>query len=159
MDERRVRVDATADAVFQAVCRLGGGHGWYASDWLWRLRGMLDRVFGGPGLRRGRRHPEQIGVGDALDFWRVIEIERPAHLLLHAEMKVPGDATLGFRIQADGDDHCRLIQTARFHPRGLSGLAYWYALRPLHGVVFRGMIQGIRRAAESRHSLSRRHSE
>lgn len=149
VDERRLSINASAETVFQAVCRLGGGHGWYAADGLWRLRGMLDRLIGGPGLSRGRRHPQRIGVGDALDFWRVREIDPPAHLLLHAEMKLPGHATLGFRVQPEGDDRCTLIQTARFRPRGLAGIAYWYAVCPLHGIVFRGMIHGIGEAAEA----------
>jgi uncharacterized protein YbjT (DUF2867 family) len=148
-DERRVTIDAPADDVFDAVCRVGGGHGWYAADALWRLRGMADRLLGGPGLRRGRRHPQRIGVGDALDFWRVIEVQRPTHLLLHAEMKLPGEATLGFCIDPDGDQRCTLTQTARFRPRGLAGLAYWYAVSPLHRLVFNGMLRGIRRAAEA----------
>ncbi|MFW6059522.1 MAG: SDR family oxidoreductase [Phycisphaeraceae bacterium] len=147
VDERRVHVDASAEAVFEAVCRVGGAHGWYGANWLWRLRGAMDRLVGGPGLRRGRRHPQTIGVGDALDFWRVTEIKRPTHLTLHAEMKLPGEATLSFAIERGAETGCTLIQTARFRPRGLVGLAYWYTVRPLHGLVFRGMLQGIRQAA------------
>ena len=147
VDERRVHIDAPAEAVFEAVCRVGGAHGWYGADWLWRLRGVMDRLVGGPGLRRGRRHPQTIGVGDALDFWRVTEIKRPTHLTLHAEMKLPGEATLAFDIESGVENGCTLIQTARFRPRGLAGLAYWYVVRPLHGLVFRGMLQGIRQAA------------
>ena len=147
VDQRRVRVDASAEVVFQAVCRVGGAHGWYGADGLWWLRGVMDRLVGGPGLRRGRRHPQEIGVGDALDFWRVTEISRPTHLCLHAEMKLPGQATLAFDVEPEGDARCTLVQTARFRPRGLAGLAYWYAVRPLHGLVFRGMLQGIREAA------------
>ena len=147
VDQRRVQVQACAEAVFEAVCRVGGAHGWYGANGLWRLRGAIDRLVGGPGLRRGRRHPQEIGVGDALDFWRVTEVSRPTHLALHAEMKLPGRATLTFDIEPDGDTRCTLVQTARFRPRGLAGLAYWYAVRPLHGLVFRGMLQGIREAA------------
>ena len=149
VDERHLRIYAPAEQVFQAVCRVGGGHGWYAADWLWRVRGMLDRLVGGPGLRRGRRHPERIDVGDALDFWRVMDIKRPARLLLHAEMKLPGDATLGFRIEPEHAGACTLVQTARFRPRGLGGLLYWYAVQPLHRIVFNGMLSEIRHAAEA----------
>jgi uncharacterized protein YndB with AHSA1/START domain len=133
--------------VFRAVCRVGGGHGWYAADWLWRLRGWMDRVVGGPGLRRGRRDPERVAYGEALDFWRVTDVEEPRRLELRAEMRLPGVAELAFDLEPI-EGGTRLVQTARFVPRGLSGLAYWYAVRPLHGFVFRGMLDGIRRAAE-----------
>ena len=147
VDKRRMHVEAPPEVVFEAVCRMGGAHGWYGANWLWRLRGIMDRLVGGPGLRRGRRHPQAIGVGDALDFWRVTEIKRPTHLALHAEMKLPGEATLAFIVESDGENASTLVQIARFRPRGLAGLAYWHAVRPLHGLVFRGMLEGIRRAA------------
>lgn len=149
-DPRTTSIQAPPNAVFRAVCRVGGGHGWYAADRLWRLRGFLDRLAGGPGLRRGRRDPEQVAYGEALDFWRVTGLEPDRRLELHAEMKLPGTATLTFELQPDRDDPGRtlLTQTARFRPRGLPGLAYWYAVLPLHGIVFRGMLRGIRRAAE-----------
>lgn len=149
-DVRRLDLDASPSAVFRAVCRIGGGNGWYAADFLWKLRGAMDRLIGGPGLRRGRRNPERIGYGDALDFWRVTGIERDRHLALRAEMKLPGKALLQFDIEPGGgaDGTTRLIQTARFKPRGLLGLVYWYAVLPLHGIVFRGMMEGIRREAE-----------
>ena len=151
VDAREVVVEAPAAAVFQAVCRLGGGHGWYAADWLWRLRGVLDRLVGGPGLRRGRRDPGHLRHGEALDFWRVTDLVPARRLELHAEMKMPGIATLAFDIVPDPADPavCRLRQTARFRPRGLGGLAYWYAVLPFHGIVFRGMLRGIRRCAEA----------
>ncbi|MFO1055091.1 MAG: SDR family oxidoreductase [Planctomycetota bacterium] len=150
VDPRSIEIDAPPEAVYRAVCRVGGGHGWYAADWLWRLRGWLDRLVGGPGLRRGRRDPDQVGYGDALDFWRVTDAVPGRRLELHAEMKLPGTATLTFEIEAlDGGARSRLRQTARFRPRGLLGVAYWYAVLPLHGVVFRGMQRGIRRAAEA----------
>jgi len=143
-------VDADAATLFAAICRIGGGNGWYAADILWRLRGMLDRLLGGPGLRRGRRDPESVGYGDALDFWRVTGIEPGLQLVLTAEMKLPGEAVLEFEIAPpeDGERPCRLTQTARFRPRGLLGILYWYAVAPLHRFVFRGMLQGIRREAE-----------
>jgi len=149
VDRRQVRVAAPAAAVFAAVCRIGGGHGWYAADLLWRLRGALDRLAGGPGLRRGRRHPDRIGFGDALDFWRVTGIEPDRRLRLRAEMKLPGEAELEFNLEPTGAGGTRLVQEARFAPRGLAGLAYWYGVLPLHGIVFRGMLRGIRREAEA----------
>jgi uncharacterized protein YbjT (DUF2867 family) len=145
-DRRETLVAASPDAVFRAVCRIGGGHGWYAAGALWRLRGWLDRLVGGPGLRRGRRDPDEVTYGEALDFWRVTGLERGRRLALRAEMKLPGEALLEFTIVPEGAG-CRLVQTARFLPRGLLGLAYWYAVLPFHGVVFRGMLEGIRRAA------------
>jgi uncharacterized protein YbjT (DUF2867 family) len=146
-DRRTVRVAAPADAVFAAICRIGGGNGWYAADYLWRLRGLLDKIIGGPGLRRGRRHPETVEYGETLDFWRVIDVRPAQRLALLAEMKLPGEATLTFDIEPDGDDQL-LTMAARFRPKGLLGLAYWYAVLPLHHFVFRGMLRGIASAAE-----------
>lgn len=151
MDRREISVAAPPEAVFQEFCRLGGHYGYHGSDWLWWLRGMLDRLVGGPGLRRGRRDPHRLAFGDALDFWRVVGVRPNQSLELRAEMKLPGEATLAFDIkddQAKGKG-CTLIQTARFKPRGLLGIAYWYAVVPLHGIVFARMLAGIRRSAES----------
>jgi uncharacterized protein YbjT (DUF2867 family) len=149
VDERSIDVTADAEAVFRAVCRIGGGRGWYAADQLWRLRGWIDRLAGGPGLRRGRRNPESVAYGEALDFWRVTGIEPGRRLALRAEMRLPGEALLEFRVESLDDCRARLFQTARFKPRGLLGLLYWYAVTPLHGIVFNGMLRGIRREAES----------
>ena len=146
MDRRAVVVDAPPEAVWRAVVRIGGGHGWYAADGLWRLRGWVDRLVGGPGLRRGRRDPDEVGYGEALDFWRVTGIDRGRSLSLRAEMKLPGEALLEFTVASEASG-TRLTQTARFRPRGLAGLAYWYAVLPLHAFVFRGMLGGIRAAA------------
>jgi uncharacterized protein YbjT (DUF2867 family) len=150
-DRREVKVDAPPRDLWRAILRVGGGHGYYASDGLWRLRGLMDRLMGGPGLRRGRRHPDRIGVGDALDFWRATHVDEEQRLTLQAEMKLPGEALLSFEILPEPGDRerCRLVQTARFKPRGLLGLAYWYAVLPLHTPVFSGMLAGIRRFAES----------
>ncbi|MBN1825227.1 MAG: SDR family oxidoreductase [Candidatus Eisenbacteria bacterium] len=149
-DVREAVIGAPPETVFHAVCRIGGGNGWYAADLLWRIRGWMDRLAGGPGLRRGRRDPERIGYGDALDFWRVTAVEENRYLELRAEMKLPGEALLSFRIEpVPGDPGgSRLIQTARYLPRGLAGLLYWYSVLPFHGFVFRGMLGGIRRTAE-----------
>ncbi len=146
-DARELAIEASASAVFRAVCRVGGGHGWYAADWLWRVRGGLDRLVGGPGLRRGRRDPKLVSYGEALDFWRVTGYERDRRLSLRAEMKLPGEALLEFRIETRGEHRCVLHQIALFRPRGLFGLLYWYAVAPFHGIVFSGMSLGIRRQA------------
>jgi hypothetical protein len=146
-DARQQVVEAPDWAVFRAVCRVGGGHGWYAADWLWRIRGWMDRLVGGPGLRRGRRDPEMVSFGEALDFWRVVGCEKDRRLSLRAEMRLPGEALLEFRIEGDGEGRSNLEQIALFEPRGLLGLAYWYAVAPLHHIVFRGMLKGIEREA------------
>ena len=110
----------------------------------------MDQFVGGPGLRRGRRDPERVEFGEALDFWRVVGIERSKSLLLHAEMKLPGIAQLGFCMDPIEDNATtRLTMTARFRPKGLLGILYWYAVVPLHNIVFGGMLNGIKRAAES----------
>lgn len=147
-DLRERSIAAPPDAVYRAVCRVGGGNGWYAADWLWRIRGWIDRLVGGPGLRRGRRNPETVGYGEALDFWRVTGVEANRRLSLRAEMKLPGEALLEFRIAAQPDGSSRLTQEAVFQPRGLLGLLYWYAVLPFHHFVFEGMLNGIRREAE-----------
>ncbi len=146
-DAREVVVDAPDWATFRAVCRVGGGHGWYTADWLWKLRGAIDRLVGGPGLRRGRRNPEAVGYGEALDFWRVTGFERDRRLALRAEMKLPGEAQLEFHIEPLGTQQCTLHQIALFQPRGLLGLLYWYSVVPLHNIVFRGMLLGIQKEA------------
>ena len=149
VDRRSVAVDAPPATVFAALRRIGGGHGWYAADGLWRLRGLLDRLLGGPGLRRGRRDPERVAFGDALDFWRVAGVVEDRELRLRAEMRLPGEAELDFLLKPHGAAGTLLTQIARFKPRGLAGILYWYGVLPLHGVVFRGMLNGIRRAAEA----------
>jgi uncharacterized protein YbjT (DUF2867 family) len=148
VDRRAIGIEAAPTAVFRTICRIGDGNGWYAADLLWRVRGGLDRFLGGPGLRRGRRDPEKLAYGDALDFWRVTGIEEGKRLELRAEMKLPGEALLEFEIAANGGASV-LTQTARFKPRGLAGLLYWAAVLPVHRFVFRGMLEGIRRALES----------
>ncbi|MBL9078346.1 MAG: SDR family oxidoreductase [Planctomycetes bacterium] len=148
VDARSMPIAAPAAAVFAVVQGLGGDRGWLAGDWLWRLRGALDKLVGGPGSRRGRRDPDTLRYGDALDFWRVLEVDPPRRLRLVAEMRLPGTATLEFEVHDRGADACELVQTARFRPRGLFGLGYWYSVLPLHAYVFAGMLRGIRRRAE-----------
>ena len=127
---------------FEPIARLGGATGWYAADALWRLRGFLDLLVGGVGLRRGRRDPRHLVVGDAVDFWRVEAVEPGRLLRLAAEMRLPGRAWLVFEIEPDGPGSV-IRQTALFDPVGLLGLAYWYALYPVHRFVFGGMLRGI----------------
>jgi uncharacterized protein YbjT (DUF2867 family) len=150
MDRRCTNVRAAPAEVYSAFCRIGGDRGYYAADWLWHVRGWMDRLVGGPGLRRGRRDPGQLAYGEALDFWRVTCVEPDRRLELRAEMKLPGEATLSFEVSPGqgGDGPSLLVQTARFKPRGLMGLAYWYAVMPLHGPVFEGMLRGVKKAAE-----------
>ena len=147
-DVREVQVNAPPHAVFQAVSLLGGDHGWYSAKYLWSLRGWMDRLVGGPGIRRGRLHPDRLGYGEALDFWRVVGIERDKSLLLRAEMKLPGIAVLEFSIQPNRANGCNLKQNAKFQPKGLLGLLYWYSVLPFHHFVFRGMLEGIKTQAE-----------
>jgi uncharacterized protein YbjT (DUF2867 family) len=145
VDSRTLTVKASAADLFATVERIGGDTGWYYATWLWVLRGWLDMLVGGVGMRRGRRDPRQVLVGDALDFWRVEEIVPGARLRLAAEMKLPGRAWLEFEVSPRGDG-CELRQTATFDPLGLWGLAYWYGIWPLHQLVFAGMLRGIARA-------------
>ncbi|WP_281542480.1 SDR family oxidoreductase [Maribacter aestuarii] len=129
--------------VLQNIWTIGGEKGWYYGDWLWKLRGFLDKLIGGVGLRRGRTHPDKIYPGDALDFWRVLLADKKGkRLLLFAEMKLPGEAWLEFRI----DEQNVLHQTATFRPRGLRGRLYWYSIVPLHYFIFGGMIRNIAKA-------------
>jgi uncharacterized protein YbjT (DUF2867 family) len=147
--ERRQRaVAAPPEAVFRAVSRLGGPTGWLCWNWAWRLRGAIDRLLGGVGLRRGRRDLETVRVGDAVDFWRVEVVEPGRRLRLRAEMKVPGRAWLEFGVEPRGDGGAVLTQTAFFAPRGLAGLIYWYALYPIHALIFSGLVRRLGRLAE-----------
>lgn len=150
-DRRAIEIAASAADAFAAVARIGGDTGWYGAGWLWRLRGVLDHLAGGPGLRRGRRDPERVAYGDAVDFWRVTGVEPGRRLALRAEMRLPGEALLEFTIEplSGRSDRVRLVQTAQFLPRGVLGLAYWYAMLPLHHVVFGRLLRGIHVAAEA----------
>ncbi|CAN5473792.1 SDR family oxidoreductase [soil metagenome] len=147
VDSRTRAVAVPAAAAFAPIRRIGGKRGWYYGDWLWRLRGFLDTLVGGPGLRRGRRVPDELAPGDTVDFWRVEAFEPNRLLRLQAEMRVPGRAWLQFEVEGEGDRSI-IRQTAVFDPVGLAGLAYWYALYPLHGFVFGGMLRGIALAAD-----------
>jgi hypothetical protein len=148
-------VRADAERVYEVFTGLGGKRGWFHTTILWRLRGMLDRLMGGVGMRRGRRHPDELRAGDALDFWRVESVEPGRSLRLRAEMKVPGRAWLVFDVVPDGVGRSRLMQTAVFEPRGLFGVLYWYALYPVHQIVFSGLIRAIAKRAEARGAAPR----
>jgi uncharacterized protein YbjT (DUF2867 family) len=152
-DERHCFVHASPEATHRAVARIGGERGWYTSDWLWSIRGLADKIIGGPGMRRGRRDPEELHVGDPVDFWRVEAIEPGELLRLRAEMRLPGVASLEWRIEPAPDSEvgprCKLTQTAIFVPRGLWGRAYWYAVAPFHHFVFPGLLDGIVADAET----------
>lgn len=150
--ERRERlVDAPQETVFQVFSGIGGRRGWPSYNWLWTIRGLLDRAVGGPGMRRGRRHPNELRVGDALDFWRVEAVDPNELILLHAEMKLPGHGWLRFRAAPDEESgKTKLVQTALFDPHGLLGLLYWYSVYPFHGFVFSSMIDGLCNQAETR---------
>ena len=152
IERRQLAVAAPAQAVFRAFTGLGGRRGWLHSGWAWRLRGLLDRLVGGVGLRRGRRDPDLLRPGDALDFWRVEAVEPPRLLRLRAEMKVPGRAWLQFEALEGvegAEGRVQLVQTAYFAPRGLAGRLYWYALYPVHGIVFGGLARRVAARAEA----------
>jgi len=146
VDSRVAEVGCKPDQAFGPIERIGGATGWYYGNLLWRLRGWLDLLVGGAGLRRGRRDQRSLRPGDTLDFWRVEAIEPGRLLRLAAEMKLPGRAWLQFEVEGSGSGS-RIRQTALFDPTGLSGLLYWYALYPLHQLIFSGMLRGIARAA------------
>ena len=141
--ERVERVcEAEPETVWKVVSSIGGRNGWYYANPLWNLRGILDRMVGGVGRRRGRRHPTELRVGDALDFWRVVAVEPGRRLTLLAEMRLPGTAALEFEVQPEGDGS-RIVTAAHFHPAGALGLLYWYALWPIHKRIFAGLADAL----------------
>jgi len=145
---RSCRTYVAPERVFDAFSSLGGDRGWLFWNWTWKLRGLMDSLVGGPGLRRGRRHPTEALPGDAIDFWRVEAVDPPRLLRLRAEMKVPGRAWLQWEAVPDGDG-TQLVQTALFEPYGLSGQLYWNALYPVHKVMFSGLVRAIADLAAS----------
>jgi hypothetical protein len=146
VDARATTVPVPARAAFIPIQRIGGRRGWYYANWLWHLRGFLDLLVGGVGMRRGRKHPELLSEGDIIDWWRVESFEPARRLRLVAEMKLPGRAWLEFEVVEKGN--CSEIkQTAIFDPVGLFGFAYWYLVYPLHSLIFGGMLRGIAREA------------
>ncbi|GAC1490532.1 MAG: SDR family oxidoreductase [Candidatus Limnocylindrales bacterium] len=136
-------VPVSAEAAFTPIRRIGGKTGWYWGNWLWRLRGFIDLLIGGVGMRRGRRDPERLSVGDSLDFWRVEQFVDGSRLRLAAEMRLPGRAWLEFDVASAANGGSTIRQTALFDPRGVAGLAYWYLLYPIHVLIFDGMLNRI----------------
>jgi uncharacterized protein YbjT (DUF2867 family) len=137
--DRRTSHIENYELCIEKIWSIGGENGWYYGNWLWKMRGFLDKLVGGVGLRRGRTNQNSISVGDALDFWRVLYADKEeGRLLLLAEMKLPGDAWLEFKIDED-----KLIQTATFRPLGVAGRLYWYAVYPFHGFIFNGLIKSL----------------
>jgi uncharacterized protein YbjT (DUF2867 family) len=148
-DVRTATSSADPAEVFSAVLSVGGDKGWYASQYLWQIRGVLDQLVGGPGLRRGRRDPMSLGVGDPVDFWRVEAVTAGRQLRLHAEMRLPGDAWLTWEVSPRDAAGSRVVQTAEFRPRGLLGRVYWLGVAPFHRLVFPGLLAGIIADAET----------
>jgi len=142
VDRRERDIEASPERVFIEVERLGGPRGWPTANVLWRIRGLIDRLVGGVGIRRGNRDQEPLRAGEALDFWRVEALERPHLLRLRAEMRIPGRAWLEFRVEATPTGS-RLVQAASFDPQGVAGYLYWYLLLPIHLPIFRGMVRAL----------------
>ena len=169
LERRQLTVRATPERVYAVISELGGATGWLRLNWAWQLRGLLDRLVGGVGMRRGRRDPRELRIGDAVDFWRVEAVEPGRLVRLRAEMRVPGRAWLEFQVKAESDAvpgsggspaasaaraladgiGTTVVQTAYFAPKGLFGVLYWYSLYPIHGLIFGGMIRAIARRAEA----------
>jgi uncharacterized protein YbjT (DUF2867 family) len=155
MEHRQRLVSLPPETLYQVFTGIGGERGWFYMNWAWKVRGFFDRLLGGVGLRRGRRHPDELRVGDALDFWRVEAVE-PGHLLrLRAEMKVPGKAWLQFKLVPRQDGRVLLLQTAFFAPKGVLGWLYWYSLYPFHRLIFSGLIDAIVRRSHTRQEAAR----
>jgi uncharacterized protein YbjT (DUF2867 family) len=144
-DEKVVVFDAKEEErILNNIWAIGGDRGWYYGNWLWKIRGYLDKLFGGVGLRRGRRSPRDIFSGDSLDFWRVLLADKHnKRLLLHAEMKLPGDAWLEFKLEEHGENKRKLVQTATFRPKGVWGRVYWFSVVPFHFFIFKNMAKNI----------------
>ena len=146
VDSRSITVPISPEKAFVPIQRIGGTNGWYFADVLWSLRGWIDLLAGGPGMRRGRRSPDTLSVGDPLDCWRVEEISPPHCLRLRAEMRFPGRAWLEFTVEGNEQESV-ITQTASLDPLGLPGLLYWYGLYAFHQIIFAGMLRAIARRA------------
>jgi hypothetical protein len=149
LDRQIIPTEAASDHVFWAFSRIGGSNGYYWLDWAWRIRGFLDRLVGGVGLRRGRRHPTDVRPGESIDFWRVEFVEPGKLMRLRAEMRLPGEAWVEWEAK-ETETGADLIQSAWFRPRGLWGRIYWYAMLPAHKMVFPNMACRIAATAEER---------
>ena len=145
IDRKEVDIsNIEASKVYQSFIGIGGVNGWFDFDFLWELRGIIDKLIGGVGLKRGRRSQCDLRISDCLDFWKVVDLQKDERLLLYAQMKVPGEAWLEFKIKDN-----KLIQSAYFYPKGVFGRLYWYALVPLHYFVFNNMIKSIIKKAKA----------
>ncbi len=149
-DTFSIILDGPPELAWNVVKRIGGNTGWYFGTCLWRLRGLVDELLGGPGLSRGRRHVDSVAMGDHLDFWRVVAVEECSRLLLRAEMLAPGDAFLEFRVQVLPDGATELRMTPSFEPRGAWGRVYWWIIAPSHSLLFRSMLKQMVKAAGAR---------
>lgn len=145
-DKREITLDASRENIWQSLARIGGKTGWYYGNTLWKIRGFLDRIMGGVGLDRGRRHSEELRPGDALDLWRARVVDPPSRLMLVAEMKLPGKAILDFQILPAENNQVKIKQTAWYEAHGILGIMYWYSVLPFHAFIFQGMIEGIAKA-------------
>lgn len=152
IENRQIIIEANPDRVFKVLSRLGGDCGWLYMNWAWKLRGFIDRVLGGVGFRRGRRHPQNLRVGDIIDFWRVEGVKQGILLRLRAEMKLPGKAWLQFKIEGVENHKTFLMQQALFAPKGLVGYLYWYALYPIHNLIFSGLARRLKEISEIMHT-------
>jgi hypothetical protein len=140
-DVQMIPIEGSVESVKRRIWSVGGERGWYSMDWAWQIRGKIDQLAKGAGLSRGRRHPDEIRVGDSIDFWRVLLAdEDKIHLILYAEMRLPGEAWLEFEVDAAKN---MLKQTATFRPKGIWGRIYWYFLYPVHWIIFRNMARRI----------------
>jgi uncharacterized protein YbjT (DUF2867 family) len=149
IERRMEQVFATQKKIFESFTRLGGEQGWLYSDWAWEILGIIDRLSGGVGLRRGRRDPVDVRVGDAIDFWRVEAVEPDEMMRLRAELKLPGKAWLQFEARALKNGDAKLIQTAFFAPKGLSGILFWYSLYPINSLIFSGLLRNLKLISEN----------
>lgn len=158
IEERRKLLDLPPEPIFQSFTGLGGDRGWLYMDWIWNIRGWMDKMAGGVGLRRGRRNPDELYVGEALDFWRVEAIEQDRLMRLRAEMRVPGKAWLQFQVDPQPDGKSLVIQTAYFAPRGLAGLLYWYSMYLFHLFIFNGMLNKVAERAAKLDAGNKNHA-
>ena len=151
---KKIRINLPLSAAFYPIQVIGGKNGWYYADWIWRIRGFIDILFGGPGTRRGRKHPFNLNEGDFLDWWRVLHVNAPEQLRLFAEMKLPGRAWLDFSLKTTSDDVSELCISAIFEPKGLFGRLYWYSLYPIHFFIFSGLLRKIKFLAFKHYMLN-----
>jgi len=145
----RTVLRASVEQLWSRLESLGGENGWCYADFLWNLRGLIDRLLGGMGTARGRKNSQELEIGNALDFWRILNLQKNRRLQLVAEMKLPGEAILQFDLDVLEKTRTELVLTAKFLPRGLFGIAYWYSFYPIHKMVFKGMLRELSRSVQA----------